>query len=166
MSALLNPSLFHVKQKYTSHIFFLWNNIPLNYVSGKKGEFGLSAVITALKNEYCPGSTKGRGNRCRRYMHSSVAAALSRVRMVLESGRHWMNTQHDQNFANCVGVSPQCYICKYVVTNSSKDILCVIFHEHLLLHGDTNEEREVCNSICGIFHFPLPISVSGSSSCG
>lgn len=118
--------VFFMWNKNIPAIFFLWNNIPLNYVSGEKGEFGLSTVITALRNEYYPGSSKGGENRCRRYVHSSVATAFSRVRMGLETGRHWMNTQNVHTFANCVRGTPQCYICKYVITNSSKDSLCVI----------------------------------------
>lgn len=41
--------------------------------------------------------------------------------MGLENGMRWINFQ---NFANDVGVTPQCSICKYKVINSFTGILC------------------------------------------
>lgn len=91
---------------------------------GKRVSLNFPLVITAVRNEFYQGFGKGKGNRCRRYVHSSDAAALSHVRMGLENVMNWINTLNFQNFTNHVGVTPQCYICKYVATNASKGVLC------------------------------------------
>lgn len=57
-------------------------------------------------------------------MHSSVAAAFSQEGF--GEGQALDEHRNVQDFGNCVGVTPQCYICEYAITNSSKDILCVI----------------------------------------
>lgn len=165
MSALLNPSLFHVKQKYTSHIFFY--EIISHWIMSQGKRVSLGFLLWS--QHWGMSITQAPAREGKIDAEDTCTAVLLLLLAELEwvwrvAGTGW--TPNMTRTLQTVGVSPQCYICKYVVTNSSKDILCVIFHEHLLLHGDTKEEREVCNLICGIFHFPLPISVSGSSSCG
>lgn len=150
---------FFIWNKNIPVIVFLWNNIPLNYVSGKKGEFGFSAVITAARNEYYPGSSKGKGNRCRRYAHGSVAATHNWVGMGLENGMHWINTQNSQKFANHVGVNPQCCICKCAGTNSSKGILCpcYLFSINICSYtGMLMKSGRFSIQFVGFFTFPFP----------